>query len=70
MPPVVDKSKCRGCGQCVDICSEDVFFGTPEGDLPVVSHPELCWYCSCCVEACPEGAVRLRIPLNMTLLHK
>jgi adenylylsulfate reductase, subunit B len=70
MPPVVDKSKCKKCGQCVDICSEDVFFDTPGGDFPVVTYPEACWYCNCCVNECPEGAVRLRIPLNMTLVHK
>ena len=29
MPPKVDYDKCDGCRICVELCSEDVFFGTP-----------------------------------------
>jgi len=29
MPPRVDPGLCNGCGICVELCSEDVFFGTP-----------------------------------------
>jgi adenylylsulfate reductase subunit B len=70
MPPVVDKDKCKKCGKCVDICSEDVYFDSPRGGFPVIAYPEACWYCNCCVNACPEGAISLRIPLNMALAHK
>ena len=70
MPPVIDKGKCKKCSKCVDICTEDVYFETPKGNFPVITYPEACWYCNCCVSECPEGAIRLRIPLNMTLVHK
>ena len=70
MPPVIDKEKCTGCGICVDICGQDVFFGSKEGDIPVISYPEECWHCAACVIDCPVQAVRLRIPLPMMMLYK
>ena len=71
MPPVIDPEKCSRCGTCVDICSEDVFFGTKKRELPQVTYPEMCMYCNCCVDDCPvEGAIRLRIPPNMMLAYK
>ena len=71
MPPVLNKDICEGCGNCVDICQSDVFFGSKKGEVPSVSYPEECWHCNACVFECPvEGAIRLRIPLPMTILHK
>jgi len=70
MPPVIDKEKCTGCGICVDICGQDVFFGSKDGELPVISYPEECWHCAACVIDCPTQAVRLRIPLPMMMLYK
>jgi len=71
MPPVIDKTKCSACGTCVDVCTCDVFFGSKQGETPVVSYPEECWHCNACVLDCPvEGAVFLRIPMPATLLYK
>ena len=70
MPPVIDEGICKKCNKCVDICTEDVYFGTPKGGFPAITYPEACWYCNCCVSECPEGAIRLRIPLNMQLARK
>ncbi len=28
MPPEIDYERCIACGACVDVCAEDVFFGT------------------------------------------
>jgi len=70
MPPVIDREKCICCGTCMDICSEDVFYGSKEGEAPVVSNPEECWHCNACVIDCPSEAVNLRIPLPMMLCHK
>jgi len=71
MPPVIDKDKCTACGTCIDICQMDVFFGSKENDVPVISYPEECWHCSACVLECPvEGAIRLRIPLPAMVFYK
>ncbi len=71
MPPVIDPNKCKRCGKCVDICTEDVFFGSEKGELPTVTYPEACSHFNCCVFECPEeGAITLRIPLPLMLLYK
>ena len=71
MPPIVDSSKCTTCGDCVDICTEDVYYGSKKGEIPTVTYPDECWHCNSCVEVCPmPGAIRLRIPLPMTVVHK
>ena len=71
MPPIIDKEKCNGCGKCVDICPMDVFFGSKEGEIPVITYLEECWHEGACVDDCPiEGAIRLRLPLPATLLYK
>ena len=76
MPPVVNNEKCIGCGVCVDVCSQDVFFGTggwgkKKGEKPIVTYPEACWHCYCCVIDCPvEGAIRMEIPLAMWVAYK
>jgi len=70
MPPVIDQNKCTRCATCFDVCAEDVYFGTEEGQLPVISYPEFCFHCNCCVEECPADAITLRIPLPEMLLYK
>jgi NAD-dependent dihydropyrimidine dehydrogenase PreA subunit len=71
MPPIIDSEKCIACGKCVDICSEDVFYGSKEGEVPVVRYPKECSHFSGCVSVCPvPGAVTLRIPLPMLLVYK
>ena len=69
MPPVIDEEKCICCGTCVEVCSEDVFYGSKEGELPVVSNPEECWHCNACVLDCKQSAVTLRLPLPAMMLH-
>jgi NAD-dependent dihydropyrimidine dehydrogenase PreA subunit len=71
MPPVISESKCARCGTCVDVCAEDVFFGSVEMEIPLVTYPDECVYCNGCVDECPvDGAIRLRIPLPMMLMYK
>ena len=71
MPPVIDSSKCKACDQCADICSEDVFYDSKKKEVPRVTYPEECWHCNACVEVCPvDGAIRLRIPLPLTVVCK
>ena len=71
MPPIIEKEKCIRCGKCVDICTEDVFFGSEKTKMPVVAYPQECWHCKACVDVCPEeDAIRLRIPLPMMVCYK
>ena len=70
MPPIIDKEKCSCCGECADICPQDVFFGSEEAMIPDISYPEECWHCNACVVACPMEAIKLRIPLPMMICYK
>lgn len=76
MPPEINYDKCIGCGKCVDVCAEDVFFGTKGfGKIKKikaeVTYPEACFHCNLCVEECPvDGAIYLRTPLAMHVPFK
>ena len=71
MPPIINKEKCLACGQCADVCPMDVFFGSADNEIPVVSYPEECWHCNACILDCPvDGAIRLRIPLPLSICYK
>jgi adenylylsulfate reductase, subunit B len=70
MPPILEKNRCTACGHCVDICPMDVFYGSGENDIPVMTYPEECWHCNACVMECPVAALQLRIPLPATVLFK
>ena len=70
MLPMINNEKCTVCGTCVDICLQDVFFGSEEGEVPIVSYPRECYHCAACVMDCPEEAIKLRIPLPAMVLYK
>ena len=71
MPPVIDKEKCICCGVCVDICTEDVFYGSKKGEVPIIAYPEECVHFGACILDCPvPGAIRLRNPLPQMILYK
>lgn len=71
MPPIIDRNKCKACDKCVDICSEDVLYGSKKREVPTVTYPEECWHCNLCVEVCPvPDAIKLRIPLPSLLVYK
>lgn len=69
MPPVVNKKNCIGCLRCTEICPLDVFGRQPKGaKYPVINHPEECWHCDACVLECPAKALRLRMPLQSSVI--
>ena len=71
MPPIINESSCNACGQCANVCPQDVFFGSEKKRTPLIAYPEECWHCNACVLECPvEGAISLRIPVPMWLCHK
>lgn len=75
MPPIIDTNKCNGCkGReyqiCVEHCVTDVFLGSKQGEPPVIAYPDECFYENACVRDCPMQAIKLRIPLPMTVVYK
>jgi len=55
--PVVDESRCNGCGVCVTKCPAGAVRIT-EGRVEFLSN-DACTYCGVCEDICPEGAVSL-----------
>jgi Ni,Fe-hydrogenase III small subunit/ferredoxin len=54
--PVLDESKCpEGCRACADSCPTEAIARDDQGLRLDLGR---CLFCSDCVEACPEGAIR------------
>ncbi|MBI4843742.1 MAG: 4Fe-4S binding protein [Nitrospirae bacterium] len=51
----VDKSKCDGCEECVNLCPSEVFQMQDGKSEPV--KPDECVFCLTCVEGCPNSAI-------------
>lgn len=67
----VDRNKCIGCGQCVNVCTGMVL--KMQNGLPVMQPFERygwrgCWRCEHCLAVCPEGAISIfgKKPENST----
>ncbi|MGE5574455.1 MAG: ATP-binding protein [Bacteroidota bacterium] len=52
--PVVDQSKCNGCGRCSEICAFNAIIAI---GTQVMVFPELCHGCGGCSRFCPMGAI-------------
>ena len=50
----IDVDKCAGCGECVDICPNEVL--EMKDEKAVVVNDD-CVGCESCVETCPEEAI-------------
>lgn len=66
MPPkgriVVDENQCKGCGECVAECPQNVIALdmnriTPKGYHPAALVKEGCTGCAICAVVCPEAAI-------------
>ncbi len=71
----LDKSRCTGCGICVEICPREAIEikKTSKADGEKANRPtidinkEKCHYCGMCDPVCPFGAMKIRIngePVN------
>ena len=69
MPPLIDQSRCIGCGVCMEICPMQVFRPTKETRRPEVTYGDECWHCNSCVLDCRQQALSLRIPAPFMMLH-
>jgi NAD-dependent dihydropyrimidine dehydrogenase PreA subunit len=54
---VVDKGKCEGCEECIEVCPVDVFEMADEKSEPV--NAEECLGCESCVEVCEQEAIKI-----------
>lgn len=57
MPPVVDLGKCKGAGQCAEVCPVNVI-DIVDGKA-AVARPDECIDCRACEAACPNAAITL-----------
>jgi NAD-dependent dihydropyrimidine dehydrogenase PreA subunit len=57
MYPVVDSEKCNGCGNCIEICPNEVYEIEEDGSNP--TRPEDCIECWACVNQCPTESIQL-----------
>lgn len=56
--PRVDTDKCIGCGQCLEICPNNVFVLNERTGKMEVANPENCVVlCDKCAEFCPVKAI-------------
>jgi len=54
--PVLDYSRCKKCGQCLDFCLFGVY--EREDEQVVATHPDRCKPgCPACARVCPVGAI-------------
>jgi NAD-dependent dihydropyrimidine dehydrogenase PreA subunit len=56
--PLLDESRCTGCGDCVVICP--AFCLEITGPLPWLPRPDDCTSCGLCAEICPADALEMR----------
>jgi NAD-dependent dihydropyrimidine dehydrogenase PreA subunit len=53
----VDREKCKGCEDCIEVCTVNVFEMQEGKSVPV--KVEDCLGCGSCVELCKEKAIRV-----------
>ena len=56
--PTIDPARCRGSGECVRFCPNNVFeFDAPIGHARVARFHQCTVLCNNCVAVCPNGAI-------------
>ena len=55
---MVEAEKCKGCEECVEICTAEVFEIQEDKSVPV--NTKDCLGCGSCVEVCKEKAITVK----------
>jgi NAD-dependent dihydropyrimidine dehydrogenase PreA subunit len=55
---IIDKEKCKGCEECLEICTVKVFEMQENKSVPV--NVKDCLGCQSCVEVCKEKAISVK----------
>lgn len=58
--PVLNRTRCKGCGLCIAFCPKKVFEADFEGK-PVIKAPEACIGCMACDYRCPDFAMTVAV---------
>ena len=58
--PMLDDTRCTGCGDCVPACPTDCL--AMAGPLPWLPRPTDCISCALCVFICPMQALAMHDP--------
>jgi MinD superfamily P-loop ATPase len=53
--PVIDRTKCDGCGLCVSVCANNVLILVDR--VVTVVEAEQCDWCAICEDVCTTGAI-------------
>lgn len=56
--PLLDASRCNGCGDCVAGCPTQCL--EMDGSLPWLPRPAHCVSCSLCALICPASAIAMK----------
>ena len=65
--PAVDKEKCNGCEECLEVCTAQVFEMNSGKACPV--NADECQGCESCIDVCREKAITVtdsRVQLSDT----
>jgi NAD-dependent dihydropyrimidine dehydrogenase PreA subunit len=55
---VLDQGRCRGCGQCIEVCPHAVF--AMDGGKSQIVDRGACMECGACARNCASGAIAVK----------
>jgi NAD-dependent dihydropyrimidine dehydrogenase PreA subunit len=55
---ILDKERCKGCEECIEVCTVKVF--EMQDGKPVPVNVKECLGCGSCVEVCKEKAITVK----------
>ncbi len=67
MYPAVDPEKCKGCGNCAEVCPSEIYEIRENKSNPI--HPEDCIECWACVSQCQTESIQLCEDRTCDTLH-